>query len=101
MTLEIRITKRSMDYAHENWQSRGLLIGNNQIHSYGLDGRPRKNLAKTMSKIWITKRFMDYSTQISAKRGVYTLQGSFDHENESFCPSRPTGSISKVWMDIH
>ncbi|KAG5576327.1 hypothetical protein H5410_056461 [Solanum commersonii] len=45
------------------------------------DGRLRKISAKKTSKIWITKRSIDYSTRKLAKRGVYPLRGSFDLEN--------------------
>ncbi|KAG5576360.1 hypothetical protein H5410_056494 [Solanum commersonii] len=53
------------------------------------------------SKIWITKRSIDYSTQKLAKPGVYPLRWSFDFENGSVYPLGPTISIAKFLTDIH
>ncbi|KAG5576422.1 hypothetical protein H5410_056556 [Solanum commersonii] len=53
------------------------------------------------SEIWITKRFMEYSTQKSTKWGIYLFWGSFDFVNRSICTSRQTGSIARVLTDVH
>ncbi|KAG5576452.1 hypothetical protein H5410_056586 [Solanum commersonii] len=67
------------------------------------------------SKIWMTKRSMDYSTKISkmgglpvtgihtkiSKTGVYPIRASFDHGNGPIYPFGPTGSIAKVLIDVH
>jgi len=41
----------------------------NWLHSKGINGHPRKILAKIISEFQITKKFMDYSTRKSAKWG--------------------------------
>ncbi|KAG5576471.1 hypothetical protein H5410_056605 [Solanum commersonii] len=56
---------------------------------------------KMTSKILMTKRSMDYSTQKVAKLGVYSLWDSFDLENGMIFPSEPIGSIAKVLTDVH
>ncbi|KAG5569183.1 hypothetical protein H5410_058949 [Solanum commersonii] len=53
------------------------------------------------TEIRITKISMDYSTRKWAKRGVYTLRGSFDLGNWPIFSSCPIGSITKVLTDIH
>ncbi|KAG5576311.1 hypothetical protein H5410_056445 [Solanum commersonii] len=92
MTLEIRITKRSMDYSTrklEKW-----------VGSFDLENGPVFSSGPTNSTAKITKRFADY-TQKSAKSGVCLLWGSFDLENRSIFPSGPTSSIAKVLTDVH
>ncbi|KAG5576338.1 hypothetical protein H5410_056472 [Solanum commersonii] len=51
-------------------------------------------------EIWITKRFMDYSTRKLVKWVVYQLRGSCHLENGLVCLSEPTGSIAKVLTDV-
>ncbi|KAG5576353.1 hypothetical protein H5410_056487 [Solanum commersonii] len=53
------------------------------------------------SKIWFTKRFMNYSTRKLAKQMVYYLRGSFHLENGSVCRSGPIDSITKILTDVH
>jgi len=71
-----RSPKSSWTIPHENRQYWGFsALGNvwplkwdvlsmsaNRLHSQGLNGRPRKILAKIISKFKITKKSMDYST---------------------------------------
>jgi len=45
----------------------------NLLHRKGLNGRPRKILAKIISEFQITKKSMDYSTRKSAKWVDYLL----------------------------
>ncbi|KAG5569181.1 hypothetical protein H5410_058947 [Solanum commersonii] len=53
------------------------------------------------SKIWITTKSMDYSTQKLAKRWVYSLRVSFDLENGPIFPSSSIDSIAKVLTNVY
>lgn len=46
-------------------------------------------------------KFMDYSTLKSVIWGIYLLWGLLDHQNGPFWPSRPTGSIANIIMNVH
>ncbi|KAG5576366.1 hypothetical protein H5410_056500 [Solanum commersonii] len=111
--------------AHENRQNRGFTHFGDHL-TLKMDWFSRrdhparmstKNLAKMTSKIWITKRAMDYRTRKLKSRspkdpwtiahenrqkwGIYPLRGSFDLKNGPVYPSRPTSSIAMVFTNVH
>jgi len=78
-----------------------LAAWSNWIHTWGLNGRPRKFLTIIMSELQITKKSVDYSTRESAKWGVYLLWGTFDLCNRKFLSCGLTGTRAKVLTDVH
>lgn len=78
------------------WNLIILVIRDNLLHNYHLNGRPQKIWAKKMSDSWITENPW---TQKSIKWEVYLLRDSFNLQNESlWLLGQLAPYLTSLWM---